>query len=76
MKLLDYIKSERGNAKLLSDKLKVSPSFLSQLASGKSPISPERCVLIEQHTDGKVRRQDLRDDWMAIWPELKDRVAA
>ena len=31
----------------------------------------ERCVQIEQATDGAVTRRDLRPaDWHLIWPEL------
>ncbi|UGQ49253.1 YdaS family helix-turn-helix protein [Massilia endophytica] len=41
------------------------------MASGKTPISPERCVAIWHFTCGVVTRQELRpDDWMRIWPEL------
>ncbi|MDA8456024.1 helix-turn-helix domain-containing protein [Acidovorax sp. GBBC 3334] len=33
--------------------------------------SPINCVAIEQATDGRVTRQDLRPhDWASIWPEL------
>lgn len=32
--------------------------------------SPQLCVLIERHSGGAVTRQDLRDDWLCIWPEL------
>jgi DNA-binding transcriptional regulator YdaS (Cro superfamily) len=33
--------------------------------------SPENCVAIEQATEGRVRRWDLRpEDWHRIWPEL------
>lgn len=72
MNLKDYIKTKRGNATFLADQLGVSLSYLSQLASGESPISPERCVLIEQVTERKVGRRILRpDDWHLIWPELR-----
>jgi len=71
MKLTDYIKAKRGNAKALADKLDISPSFLSQLANGQAPISPERAVQIEYETDGQVTRKDLFPDiWPQIWPEL------
>jgi DNA-binding transcriptional regulator YdaS (Cro superfamily) len=76
MKLNEYISLNRGNAKTLSEHLDVSPSFLSQMASGKCPISPQRAVEIEQITKGKVHRRDLRDDWEAIWPELRNRKFA
>ena len=39
--------------------------------NGRLP-SPANCVAIERATGGRVRRQDLRDDWRDIWPELID----
>lgn len=73
MELKKYIDSlEWGGAKELADQLGVSKSFLSQMASGVSAISPKRCVEIEIATNGAVTRRDLRpDDWYKIWPELK-----
>lgn len=65
--------SPRGTAASLAKAIGVSPSYLSQMASGQSPISPERCVAIERWTEGVVSRRDLRpDDWARIWPELAD----
>lgn len=73
MDLKNYIDSlEWGGAKNLADKLGVSKSFLSQMASGASSISPKRCVEIEVATYGKVTRKDFRpSDWHKIWPELE-----
>jgi DNA-binding transcriptional regulator YdaS (Cro superfamily) len=75
MNLKSYIsQGQRGTAAKLAAALGVSPSYLSQMASGDAPISPERCVEIEQETRGEVSRLDLRpDDWHRIWPELKRR---
>ncbi len=72
MELKQYISAlGRGEAKKLAEQLGVSSSYLSQLASGRCPISPQRCVEIETATDGVVSRRDLRpDDWGKIWPEL------
>lgn len=72
MNLKTYITSERGRAVLLASELVgVSLSYLSQMASGKAPISPKRCVEIERATKGVVTRQDLKpDEWRDIWPEL------
>lgn len=72
MDLKNYIDAlERGEAKKLATALGVSSSFLSQMASGRSPISPARCVEIEQATNKAVTRRELRpDDWERIWPEL------
>lgn len=73
MDLKQYIDSlEWGGAKELADKLGVSKSFLSQMASGVSAISPKRCVEIEIATSSKVTRKDLKpDEWREIWPELE-----
>ncbi|WP_210452558.1 transcriptional regulator [Pantoea ananatis] len=72
MDLKNYIDAlERGEAKKLATALGVSSSFLSQMASGRSPISPARCVEIEQATNKAVTRKEMRpDDWERIWPEL------
>ncbi len=70
MQLSQYF-LERGNAKFLAEKLGISKSYLSQMASGKSAISPERAIEIENHTRGVVTRADcLPDRWMNIWPEF------
>lgn len=39
--------------------------------AGRRP-SPAYCAAIEAATGGAVRRQDLRDDWRDIWPELAE----
>ncbi len=74
MDLKTYINtSPRGTAASLAMAIGVSPSYLSQMASGLSPISPERCVAIERGTAGAVSRRDLwPDGWERIWPELKE----
>jgi DNA-binding transcriptional regulator YdaS (Cro superfamily) len=65
--------SEMGTSKRLAESLGVSKSMMSQMVSGKAPISIERCVEIEVATEGAVSRKDLRpDDWARIWPELRD----
>lgn len=78
MNLKTYFSTlERGGATLLAEKLGVSISFLSQMASGAAAISPARCVAIERSTAGAVTRQELRpDDWHLIWPELAEKVGA
>jgi len=69
--LKSYIASERGRAKKLADALGISSSYLSQLASGASPISPERAVEIEAATAREVTRPEMfPDNWARIWPEL------
>lgn len=74
MELKHYIEIQgRGGAKAFAVKLGISSSFLSQLISGRAPISPIRCVEIEHKSQGMVTRKDLRPfDWKKIWPELND----
>jgi DNA-binding transcriptional regulator YdaS (Cro superfamily) len=77
MDLKTYIQADRGRASRLAEQLGISRSYLSQMASGTAPISPERCVDIERETNREVTRQDLRpDDWRRIWPELPEPGAA
>lgn len=71
MQLQEYINSQRGLASELAKKIGISPSYLSQMASGDAAISPIKSVEIEIATGGAVARQDLRPlDWKQIWPEL------
>lgn len=70
MKLKDYLTANRGAASKLAAELNATPQYVSQLASGGTAISPAKAVKIEQFTDGAVTRQELRDDWRDIWPEL------
>lgn len=74
MDLREYLDGlERGGVSKFAEELDVSPSYLSQLAAGTTPRSPERCVQIEQVSNGAVTRKDLRpDDWLKIWPELAE----
>ncbi|EFE7714670.1 helix-turn-helix domain-containing protein [Escherichia coli] len=71
MTLKEFIKSlKTGEAKKFAANLGVSPSFLSQMASGNSPVSPVRALMIEAETGGHVTRRELRpNDWELIWPE-------
>lgn len=78
MDLKTYISnSPRGTASGLARALSISPSYLSQMASGLAPISPERSVAIERATGGAVSRRELRpEDWQRIWPEMAGEVRA
>lgn len=78
MDIKTYISGgHRGIATELARSIGVSASYLSQMASGLAPISPERCVEIEQATKGAVTRRDLRPkDWARIWPELAQQRGA
>jgi DNA-binding transcriptional regulator YdaS (Cro superfamily) len=75
MTLKEYFEiSPRGTAAKLANKLNISPSYLSQLASGEAPISVEKAVEIELHTEGVVTREAMfPESYLAKWPELADR---
>lgn len=71
MDLKTYIAAERGRATKLASELGISTSYLSQMASGLAPISPERGLEIEHLSGGLVsRKESLPDRWEKIWPEL------
>lgn len=51
MTLKEFIKSLRvGDAKKFAARLGVSPSYLSQMASGRAAISPTRALMIDPFT--------------------------
>lgn len=62
MELKTYFATGRGLASDLAETLGVSRPYLSQMASGISPISPERAVEIEKATKGAVTCEELRPD--------------
>ena len=57
----------------LAEKINKSSSYLWQLSDGRRSCPANLAPMIEQSTEGKVTRKDLRpDDWHLIWPELID----
>lgn len=63
--------AERGEAARVAKEMEISASYLSQMISGASPISPARAVQFEQVLAGSVKREDIYpDEWHLIWPEL------
>ena len=63
-----------GGQSKLARELGITPSAVSQMRKGSRPVPPDKCVAIEQITEGAVTRKDLRpDDWQSLWPELDDR---
>ncbi|RZN56070.1 Cro/Cl family transcriptional regulator [Avibacterium paragallinarum] len=45
-------------------------NYLRKAISKNTRLGAELCVLIEQHSDHFVTRQDLIPDWETRWPEL------
>lgn len=62
MKLKKYVNSSRGISAYLAKQLGVSPVMVSQWANGVKQVPAERCIEIEDLTDGKVTCEELRPD--------------
>ncbi len=63
-----------GSQSRLALAIGVSQQMISKLLNNPNfPVSPKTAVAIEQATNGKVTRKDLRpDDWPFIWPEFNN----
>lgn len=51
-----------GGQAALARKIGKTPSFVSQLVSGRRPVPPALCGLIEAAVGRKVSREELRPD--------------
>lgn len=71
MVLSQYIATSPGNGKRLAEALGISPSYLSQLASGHRPTSAEMALRIERATMGAVPVQESCPgaDWAVVGRE-------
>lgn len=78
-KLLTFIKTLDKAARLdLFAKCGTTEGYVRKVAcSDALLLGVAICVAIEQQTGGKVTRKDLRpDDWLLLWPELRELKAA
>jgi len=48
----------------------LSPSFVSQIITGRRQWPVPASVKFEKFSGGLVSRKELRDDWADIWPDL------
>ncbi|CAB4241127.1 Putative bacterial antitoxin YdaS [uncultured Caudovirales phage] len=63
MTLQDYFKTDvRGSKAEMAEYLKITPTWLSLLISGRRKASPVLALAIEAATNGLVTRQVLRPD--------------
>ncbi|NOL51805.1 transcriptional regulator [Pelistega suis] len=62
MKLLDYVKANRGRAAEIASIIKVRPEFISMWALGRRQVPAERCPDIEQATGRAVTCEEMRPD--------------
>lgn len=50
--------------------------YLRKAGSRGEKLREKVCALVETHSAGAVKRAELRpEDWMEIWPELRDTQA-
>lgn len=52
-------------------KCQSSVGHFGNVIAGSRQVGPKLAVLIERHSGGLVTRQEIRSDWVEIWPELK-----
>lgn len=73
MNLNQYLNQPNISKIDFANNLKVTNGMVSQWLSGHRPISPEKCLAIENYTKRLVKRQELRpDDYWKIWPDLPE----
>lgn len=71
MNPLDTAIEACGGVGKLALAIGVTQAAVSNWKSRDTLIDPLYCVAIENATEQKVTRKDLRpNDWQAIWPEL------
>jgi len=76
-KLIDYLNSlAKDDRADFAARCKTSEGYMRKARSAKQKFRCELCVLIEQQSNGAVKRQDLREDWADVWPELAKNTRA
>jgi DNA-binding transcriptional regulator YdaS (Cro superfamily) len=63
MNLQDYFKTDvRGSKSEMAEHLRITPTWISLIISGRRKASPVLALAIEKATGGLVTRQELRPD--------------
>ncbi len=70
MKLQEYV-AQLGSQAKLARTLGVPAVLISQWANQKRPVPLDRCVQIEQATEGQVTCEELRPDKAWYWTYLR-----
>ena len=69
---MDYIKEAAFEMRIplseLARRLGITPLQLDYYRRTQPTV--KMCVQIEELSEGKVTRKQLREDWKEIWPEL------
>ena len=73
MKLKDFIKTIRSEEErvMFARRCGTSFGYLKMVSYGVKPCGPRLAVAIEEFSERKVTRPELREDWSLIWPELR-----
>ncbi|HYN27870.1 MAG TPA: YdaS family helix-turn-helix protein [Burkholderiales bacterium] len=74
MTLTDYVKAVRGRGVELARELEIDPELVSQWTTGVRDVPLDRCVAIEQATEGAVSCEELRPDKAAYFAYLTNRL--
>lgn len=76
-KLIAYLNSlSKPDRTTFAKSCGTSEGYMRKARSAGQKFRSELCVRIETQSNKVVRRQDLRDDWAEIWPELVVEPAA
>jgi DNA-binding transcriptional regulator YdaS (Cro superfamily) len=70
MKLIQYV-NPVGAGAALAKALNVTPVLISQWANMRRAVPLDRCVQIEQATNGQVTCEELRPDKAEYWAYLR-----
>jgi len=65
-----------GGKAVLARQINVSPQVVWQWADGRRPVPAHHCMAIEEATEGKVTRYDLRPDVFGPAPTKPRKRAA
>jgi DNA-binding transcriptional regulator YdaS (Cro superfamily) len=73
-KLITFLNSlDKAQRTDFASRCGTSEGYMRKARSTGQKFRCELCVRIEQESNGEVRRQDLREDWADVWPELTDK---
>lgn len=71
MELKQHLSSlPRADREQLAKSCNTTVGHLQNVAYGYRAPSVELCVLLEQQTQGVIKRQELVENWQKFWPEL------
>lgn len=76
MDIPTYLLTKQISQAEFAKRLEVTQGFVHQIIKGKSRITAERAIQIEQVTDGAITRAELRPDLFAEAPQNKEDRAA